>query len=602
MANEESKQVVQAYIGNVGTPEWVTSLAAALNQTYSFSNSTLFTANINTYYKDYAYRLVRPAIEWLDGFVPTLHNNGTGVISTRIASTLISGLAKQLCGERLIFKPTDKEDTQALSKLAEVNKWAIRNKIHKAVKNAIGYACGIGTSCIKLNVKNGNEIWWQPVRFDNFFFLASANGDVKEATFFIKAYTDTRDGKGNVQYFLCEKRYMKWSDGKIEKRADGTYKVIEKKGFIPKIEYCVHRATAQSLNNLMSSSKNRGVGWEEIPLDIRKLIKSDYSIIRINEPSNLPFPDLGVEIFTNGEGDISIPTGDGFGESMIIKILDDLVTYEIATSYLIRDMNNGKGRVYVPKSMSMSDVMQGALPPVVPPTNETPDHVPTTSEVSAAASPITPPPYIQQENPWGGAPNSPIETLKGVAPEDQQAIVQQFDIRAAEWQIIKENALKNIAVKWGMSPKILSSFLAQGTAQMTATQVDSEDDISIAFINLHRSYFIEPINNLLEKTLNFYGISSNIRCSFASPSLINKDRLLNRILQEMQAGLITLEDAIREYNPDLDEETLQTKIQKAVENQQKQMLMGNPLMNEIGGGFGFGEDADALKGSSIPRN
>lgn len=598
MADE--KQVVQAYIPNIGTPEWVTSLAAALNETYSYSNSTLFIANINSYYKDYAFRLVRPAIQWLDGFVPSLHNNGTGIISTRIASTLISGLAKQLCGERLIFKPTDKDNTESFKVLKVVDDWARKYKVHKAVKNGIGYACGIGTSCIKLNVKNGKDIWWQPVRFDNFFHLGSASGEVKEATFFIRGYVDTREGKGNCQYFLCEKRYWKWFEGKVKEMPDGTFETIQTRGYKPVTEYCVHRATSQSLNNLMSSSKGRSsVNWQEIPEDIRKLIKSDYSMIRINEPQLLPFPNLGVELLVNGEGDISIPTGEGFGESMIIKILDDLVTYEIATSYLIRDMNNGKGTIYLPKSMSLGDVMGGALPPIDTP-NQSADHVPTAGENAASGSPMTVPPILPiANNPWQSAPNTPVETMKGVNPEDQQAIVQQFEVRAAEWQVIKENALKNIAVKWGMSPKILSSFLAQGAAQMTATQIDSEDDISIAFINLHRSYFIDAINNLLETTLNFYGYPTNIKCSFASPSLINKDRLLNRILQERQAGLITLEDAIREYNPDLDEETLQTKIEKAKEQEAQQLLAGLTQMNDVGGGFG--EDADAFKGSTIPR-
>ena len=593
---DDNKVMVQAVIPNIGTPEWVNSLAAALNKTYSYSNSTLFVANINSHYKDYAFRLVLPAVEWLDGYVPTLHNNGTGIISTRIASALISGLAKQVCGEKLLFRLSDTTEIKDYKVLKEIDEWARKYKVHKAVKNAIGYAFGVGTSAMKLNVKNGKEVWWQPVRFDNFYVLASSNCEVKDITFFIQSYVDTRDGKDNCQYFLCEHRYYKWYDGKVKELPDGKFEVIEERGFFPVVEYNIHRANSQSLNNLMSSSSRRSsINWEEIPLEVRKLIKQDYSMYRINEPQKLPFPNLGVELFINGEGDISVPTGDFFGESMLIKILDDLITYEIASSYLLRDMNNGKGTVYLPKSMSMGDVLGGGLPPVESPSSG----VPTTTDIADGQSPINIPPMIPANNPWASTPNGPVETLKGVNPEDQQAIVQQFELRAAEWQLIKENALKNIAVKWGMSPKILSSFLAQGAAQMTATQIDSEDDISIAFINLHRSYFVDAINNLLETTLNFYGKETNIRCQFASPSLINKDRLLNRIMQELSAGLITVEDAIREYNPDLDEETIQSKISKAMEFQQQQSLAGLTQMDEIGGGFG--EAADSMKGSTIPR-
>lgn len=580
----EDEKVVEQIIENIGVTDWVTSLAAALNETYSYSNSTLFIAQIAGYYKDYAFRYVRPAVQWMDGFVPMLHNNGTGIISTRIGSKLISGLAKQLAGEQLVFKLKSKNDQKGFQALRNVSDWALKQNIHKAIKNGIGYACGVGTALVKINKRMNGDLWWEPVRFDNCFYLASFTGEIKEATFLIRGYTDTRQGKNNAQYFLCEKRYWKMYEPKIEKNPDGTYKPIQRKGLRPVVEYKVHRATSQSLNNLMASAQDRSsIGWEEIPYDIRKMIKSDFSAIRIDQPQLLPFNNLGVEAFINGEGEISIPTGSNFGESMIIGIQDDLITYEIASSYLLRDMNNGKGTVYLPKTMSMGDVVPN-LPPI-------------DSGDGNGSGAI--PPIANLENPWKTAPNSPVETLKGVNPEDQQAIVQQFEVRGAEWQVIKENCLKNIAVKWGMSPKILASFLAQGSAQMTATQIDSEDDISIAFINLHRSYFKQAINNLLETTLNYMGYEANIECRFASPSLLNKDRLLNRVMQELQAGLITLEDAIREMNPDLDEEALQTKIEKALEWQEQQTLMGMTQMNELGGGFGL---ADALKGSTVPRN
>lgn len=583
---EETKQVVDTIIENIGVSEWVTSLAAALNETYSYSNSTLFVAEISGYYKDYALKYIKPAVQWMDGFVPTLHNNGTGIISTRIGSKLLSGMAKQLAGEQLVFRLKSKNDAEGLKTLRKVSDWALKQKIHQAIKNGIGFACGVGTCLVKINKRLNGELWWEPVRFDNCFYLSSFTGEIKEATFLIRNYVDTRPGKNNCQYFLCEHRYWKWFEPKIVKNPDGTYSAAQKKELKPVVEFQVHRATAQSLNNQMAANTTRSsIGWEEIPYEIRKMIKADYSALRIDEPKPLPYTNLGVEAFINGEGDISIPTGATFGESMIIGIQDDLITYEIASSYLLRDMNNGKGTVYLPKNLSMGDVMAGA---------------PTTNLMSESGTDGIPPAIPTMDNPWAGTPNGPVQTLKGVNPEDQQAIVQQFEVRAAEWQSIKENCLKNIAVKWGMSPKILASFLAQGQAQMTATQIDSEDDISIAFINLHRSYFKQAIDNLIETTLNYYGLDANVECRFASPSLINKDRLLNRIIQEYQAGFITLEDAIRELNPDLDEEALQTKIEKAQSMQQEQALAAMMGMNEIGGGFG--PEADAMKGSTIPRS
>lgn len=587
MAEEVSQKSVDLLVGNIGVSTWQTGLAAAVNETYSYSNSTIFCAEIAGYYRDYALRYVLPCVRWLDGYVPSLHQNGiSGIISTRIGSKLISGLTKQITGERLVLRLTSKSDEQGMQDLKFASNWVNKNQVHRAIKNAIGFAFGVGTSLLKMNKRMNNEIWWEAVRFDNCFYLADFTGEVKDAKFLIRNYTDTRKGK-NIQYYLVEHRYWHKYSPKI-KLTDAGYKVVHKKGDqVPVVEYNVHIAQSQSLNNLMATRTGRSsVKWEELPSDIRSMIKNDYGTLRLDEPQLLGFTNLGVEALLNGEGDLSVPTGTNFGESMLIGIQDDLITYELASSYLIRDMYNGKGTVFIPKSMSIGD-LTGVLP-----------SSPNPDEPNGSATPFAP---AGAMGPLTGLDGGIYEKMPGVNPDDQGAIVQQFELRAQEWQVIKENALKNIAVKWGMSPKILSSFLAQGTAQMTATQVDSEDDISIAFINLHRSYFKDAINRLMETTMNFYGKQANVDIDFASPSLINKDRLLNRVTQELEAGLIDIDEAIRVMNPDLEEEKLQEKIQKAVQKQQELMMQQMMEMNAAGG-FGpdeLGGDQDA-KGTTEP--
>ena len=243
-------------------------------------------------------------------------------------------------------------------------------------------------------------------------------------------------------------------------------------------------------------------------------------------------------------------------------------------------MYNGKGTVYLPKNLSLGDYA-GYQPPSIP---SAPTEIPGNNNV--ANTPVAPP--FVPPSPYAAMPNGPVELLKGVNPDEQKAIVQQFETRAQEWQVIKENCLKNIATKWGMSPKILNSFLAVGQVQQTATQVDSEDDISIAFINLTRSYFIDKIDELLETTLNYYGKPANISVDFASPSLINKDRIINRAAQLRDMGINDTEDTIRMIYPDYDEEEVQNQVKKAQAQETKMMMMqmGAPTEDELGGGNG----------------
>lgn len=582
MANQDAENtVIDSVIPNAGVSVFQNGLAQVVNDTYSYANSSLFIAAIAGYYHDYAYRYIRPSVMWMDGWVPSIHSAGTGIMSTHIAGALITGLTRQIVGEKLVYRAVSKS-ADSMDTLKFVGEWAKKQNIKKAVKAAIGYALGVGTSLLKMNKRLNGDIWWEGCRFDTCVYLASFTGEIKEAEFLIRSYVDTRGKKGTTHYYLCEKRYYKESEGKIKKNPDGSFEVVEKKGeLIPTVEYVVHRASAQSLQNLTNRSMmNKTIGWTEIPDEIRRLIKNDYSVLRIGEPQKLGFTNLGVVALLNGDCDITCPTGTNFGASLIVPIQDDLITYELATSYLLRDMYNGKGTVYLPKNLSLGDY--GGMPNISIVDEQTRE---TAGEFNKVDTPAMPP-YIPQ-NPLQGMPDR-VETMKGVNPEDQKAIVEQFETRAAEWQVIKENSLKNIATKWGMSPKILNSFLAVGQVQQTATQIDSEDDVSIAFINNTRACFIDKIDELLETTLNYYGKPANVHVEFASPSLINKDRILQRVSSLRQEGFIDTEDAIRELNPDLDEEELQDKIKRAQEQEMKLMMaqMGAPTDDELGGGNG----------------
>lgn len=616
MADKQEAQgnvhgVVDSQVLNLGVSDWQNSLANAINETYSYATSSLFCAVVAGYYRDYAYRYIRPACQWLDGYVPSLHYPGSGLLSTRIASSLINGLARTIAGEKLIYRiKGDSKDPKAIKTLQFISKWGDTMEIKRPIKNCIGFSLGIGTALLKANRRDNGDCWIEAVRFDNCFYLANASNEVKECTSLLRSYTDTRSReKENVtQYFLAEHRFWKYYNPEVKKNDDGTYTVVHKRGDRDAmVEYKVYRANSQSLNNLMAGAQGRSsVNWSEIPTEIRRLIKEDYNLIRINEPQKLGFSNLGVEALINDNGDISIPTGSNFGRGLIIPVIDDLVMYECAESYALRDMYNGKGTVYVPKNLSIGNYA-GNIPIRVDESQAAIAPGQDDGSIKFDGSKInTGNANLQSllpnfDNPLQGM-NNKYEMIPGVDPQDQQILVNQFNLRAQEWQLIQENCLKRIAVKWGMSPKILSSFLAQGTVQMTATQIDSEDDISIAFINQTRSNFKPAINRLLETILNYYGYSFDVEIDFASPSIINKDRILDRTTKKLEAGLIDIEEAIRETNPDLDEETLQAKVKKAKQQQAMMMLAQQAEMNAEGGFDNNYDDlgGENLKGSTSP--
>ena len=599
---------VEYKVSNLGVGAFQQGLSKVVNETYSYSNSSLFAAIGASYYRDYLWRLIRPSVQWLDGYVPSIHYPNSGILSTRIASSLINGISRTIVGEKLIFRIAGKKDDKAKETLRFISRWASEMKIKRPIKNAVAYMEALGTSFLKMNVKNHNKIWWEAVRFDNTFFLADATGEVQEATFLIRSYTDTRrkgkDGSAQTQYFLSERRYWRDIQPEIKEVKDqvtglSKFVTVHKVGDRePVVEYKVYRANAHSLNNLMSASdRARGIGWTEIPKEIQALIKSDYSIIRINEPQRLPFTNLGVKVLVNDEGDISIPTGYNFGRGMIYPVIDDMIIYEIAEAYALRDMYNGKGTVYKPQAMSLGNFAMPQATYEREKVDLTKDGqnvvrkdgnvIGSVDNVATFVTPISAAPLEGVSDKY--------ETVPGVPPENQQLVVNQFELRADQWQMIQDNALRRIATKWGMSPKVLSSYLVQGSTQMTATQIDSEDDISIAFIEEHRSAIIPVINELIEDTLNFYGYESNVNIDFGSPSLINKDRLLDRAMKMLDGGLIDIEEAIKMVFPDEDEEELESKIEAAKRRQEAMMMAQYQEMNADGT---FGNNYDDLGGQN----
>ena len=550
-----------------GLLQFQSGLQMTVNKTYSYNNQTnLFTALVPTYLKDYAQRYVLPSCQWVDGYVPTFHNDGSGIVSTRIATALISGMAKQVVGEKPIFKHSSSVCEEEGDHVSFVTKLSKEGNFRQAMYGAVAFAMTTGTSLIKLNKTIYGEPWWEAVRLDNCFFSSDFRGRVQEAYFYIRNYADTRPNHSGESFYIVERRfYMNAKQvGLLYDEDTKRYLAKWKKGDrVPMVVYNVYRTKGGVLNKSDSArTLQEGLNWEELPKWFQEIIIKDYASIKLGIPQMLPFNDIGVEICKDGETDISVPTAQCFGKSKVLDVQSDLINYEIGNAYRLRDAYLGKGTLYLPKSMTLGDIAK---------------------------------PDIARNGILSAMPDTPVELMRGMDTESQQAIVKQFELRITDWQRMMDDALKAIATKWGTTPKALSSYLAHGEAQQTATQIDSEDDMSIAFINQERSYFIEPFNRLLKTTLAFCGKPNDVEVGFGNPSLVNKDRILARTEKEYAMGLIDIEEAVRQTNPDLEEDALQAKIKKALKRQE-----------ELGAQLDFGDFDSKASGEGLfddkPRN
>jgi hypothetical protein len=521
----------------------VSSLAAAVNGTYTYNSNSLFCAFANPGYRDYLYRYVYREAAWLDGFVYDFHNPRSGIISSRICPSILLGLARQIKGTSLSFKSSGAPDPKALDWIS--HRWSPKSNIDQTAQSAILYMLALGTSLVKINKTSSGLLWLEAVRFDQCYFESDFAGEVTEATFFIRRYVDTKDPDNN--FFVVERRWLEDVNKEITYTLNG--KIYKKTARCKDamVSFQIHKFVGVSLNGTMPSASNarKGLNWTEIPQWLKDNLKKDYSALRFNEPQKLPFHEwIGVEALRNDGQDPTVPTL-GVGSSLILAIQPELIAYDFAFSKYLEAMYQGSGKVGIPKSLSM----------------------PTNTEAGQALS-----------DSYQGLDFSKYETVEGLDPTKQQPIVTQFALRAEEWHSILDNLLRKIATKIGMSPKVIASYLSVSNSQKTATEIDSEDDATIAYIESVRQNVAPAFNRMIEEVLNQNGMSANVEIKFGSPSLVSKDKIIDRVIKLKDSGLINLKEAIREVFPDEDETQIEIRLAEAEENQ--------PIFPDVGGTYG----------------
>jgi hypothetical protein len=477
----------------------------------------------------------------MDGYVLDFHDGEQGIFSTRIGTALVNGIGNQIVGKKILFKKAGKSnDNSTLNFISK--EWQTKANFQNSIRNAIKYAVGLGTSLLKVN-KSGPDLWLEALRLDNFYFESDFRGNLVEVTCMLKKYSATLVDKKENEYYLVERRFFKKVKTKSVNQINGKWQTFEAIEREPYVEYLVHRYNGQTMNNQSyDPNLKQDISWKSVPSNVRDSIMRDYNLIQIGVPQKLPFKDwLGCELLKFDDGDITLPQIP-FGTSALSDIIAYLMTYDLAWSYYMRDMYQGKGFVLLPKNFAK-----------------------VLDRAKAGA--------------FGGLDESLYQNYSTTDPDKAKPEKVQFELRAEEWERIQDNILKKIATQKGLSPKTIASYLTQATSQKTATEIDAEDDSTIAYIETKRGIFEIPINNLLEKVLNYYGKCENVEVKFATPTLVNKDKVIDREIRKLDAGLTTPEEAIKAIYDEDDEEQIQERISKLVKYKEAEEAkqIANPM-------------------------
>ena len=509
------------------------SSSIIVNQTYSYINNTGFYALANPTYFQYYYRWARRFGWWYDRYVPDFHNAEQGYFSTGIAHAIVDGIANQIVGRKLLLKNTNKELDRKLANdsLKKAYKWIEEVNFTGRARTLTKFGGALGTSLLKTNVASDCELWLESLRFDDFFFKCDFRGELTDVVCLIKSYTDTMpravewcDNLGeneNYQhylqgkYYLVEHRYYR----EITEEVNG--EVIKHR--VPFVKYQVHTYHGNIINNQSwDMSLQDEIRWDSLPAPIRKAINKDYGGVLLGQELRLPFTDLGCDVFRYNEADASL-SQQPFGQSILTDILSDLMNYELAFAYAVRDMYQGKGIVFMAKELQTA---------------------------------------ISGTNSYTGLDDTLVQYVQAWNEQGKLPIEQaQFNIRVAEWKEKRNGILEEIAFKLSISPSSLASFLSDTNAR-TAREVSTEAGATDSYIEIERDSLERCLNKCLARVGKYYAWEDEVAVRFAKNGVQNVDAIVDRVIKLKNAGLIEPYEALRQIMFDADESQVEEAYEK----------------------------------------
>jgi len=529
----------------------LTAMAAAcLISTVSTSSDAFFAMAPVQYQPFYRY-VIRRCQQFFDGYVPELHGAYNWVFSTRLCSSICEGVANKIVGPKVGFRGgAGASDPATVSWIS--HQWAPKVKFSTFCRQAVDYAAGLSTSLIKLDRNDQGDYVPMAVRLDDFTFSVDARNELTETRCLIKAFASTmpskKGGSNGETYFLVEHRFFKGCESNIIFRPkNGKTYTIPKDERAPYAEYQVMKVSISygAEQHILGMSDAEPIRWEDLHKDVQESINRNFGFARIGVPFRLPFANgcLGAWLMPFNGFDSSAPNMP-FGKALFRDCFTELCEYDIYETFKNIDVHNGKGQVLTPKSQTMQDLIPTVL-------------------VDPAGNPMS-----YQQNFGKQAGGSPFDksadriTMMPGDPEGMKPIINQFSLRSEDWQRLQDGNLRAIAMKVHMTPKTLSSSLAeaQGGAPKTATENESEDDATIDWISLQRGIMAEPINQMIECLLSVTGHTGNAEVVFGNIGLRSETKVLQDCSLSVQNHFMTRADAIRKLNPDLDEEQLTKKI------------------------------------------
>lgn len=516
-----------------------------VNQVYVWNNNAPFYALATPYLVNFYQTQVRLWDLWNTGFVPNFHSEIRGVIPTNHANAICHKVADIINGDGVIFKSKDdKGNNEALDFLTQ--NFNNRVKLSYVFKDSILKSVQLGNSLLKINCDEDNQLWVEAISGNRFFVDLNSRGEIVRSRSYINIFTSGIRNAGHEQdsFGLVEERYWKELD---EPEVLGDIVITRK----PVARYAVYKLNGIS-NVFTAGDINTSIPYTSLPPKIQKQFKTDYGDIWLGEEMYLPLRDLGVYLIKHTHYVENMPNIK-LGESVIARILNQLMKYDTIFSEEYNDLYLSRAKVIIPGFMQSGD-----------------------------------------KNKLGqGLSGFIFERIPSMSDREQMPTIFAPKMRSKDFIEMREDVKKEIASNIGVAASSLYSDLSEERGAVTATEINSENSNTELFRRNKREIPLPEFNKCVDTILAFYGYGDEVDVDFPSIGSSNKSQLVDDTIKLKQARIISTEQALRDIYHSDSERQIDNKLEDTLNSQEENVI------RYIGKGDSPNESSAIDKGAEV---
>lgn len=431
------------------------------NNIISFSVNNPFYLYAPSYYKTYYSTYLNTCLKYYDGNYNVKFGENAVFTNNLALQSIVRGLKNKLFANGIDFTGENKPRNRMVA-------WAKESKLLKTLKKFFEYSLAGGTALLTINRDKKHELYLSAHRIDNYFVDVTPSGEIERVQIFQDIIHDTTQEESvRDHYMIMMERYFD-NEQPIE-----VLNVYRGTGNI--------QTEGQSKPNLAIT--RTALDWNSIPKRIRQIIRKEYPYAIIGEKNYLPFKDdLGCAIYSWTDGNPRIPNSV-LGQPIADTLQNECIQYDQLKYF---------EKVEVKLARARANVSSEYVNPDDPEQQST----------------LDPEFYVTVEN---GMENGGITPI-------------QFNLRADQIRVQKENILRDIAFKLNVSASTIATFLNEGSGSKTATEVINERTTTDSFFKDQKRALEEALDNILMKVRLYLGVgvgecNLDIKCENQEPFL-----------------------------------------------------------------------------------